>query len=67
MPEASTHQELTWHTSSFSGGAENCVEVARDGAGWWLRDSKDRTGPAHHFTPAQWKDFLLGVKNGELG
>ncbi|WP_019852957.1 DUF397 domain-containing protein [Actinopolyspora mortivallis] len=58
---------LDWFTSSFSGGAQQCVEVARDGAGWWLRDSKDRTGPAHHFTPAQWNALLTSLKNETLG
>jgi hypothetical protein len=52
--------------SSFSGTA-NCVEVRRlpDGR-IALRDSKDRTLPPHHFTPAEWTAFLAGVRAGEF-
>jgi len=33
--------DLTWRKSSYSGGGENCVELA-DGA---VRDSKNPAGP----------------------
>jgi hypothetical protein len=31
-----------------------------------LRDSKDRSLPPHHFTPAEWTAFLSGVRAGEF-
>ncbi|MGH3950943.1 MAG: DUF397 domain-containing protein [Pseudonocardiaceae bacterium] len=57
-----------WRKSSYStsnGGA--CVEVANapDG-GRWLRDTKDRSRPAHYFTAAEWDAFVRGVKDGEF-
>lgn len=59
--------ELRWKKSTFSGGAQQCVEVAqtRDG-GCWLRDSKDRSLPAHYFTSAEWDAFIKGVKGGQF-
>ncbi len=59
---------LEWRKSSFSGGeGGSCVEVADtpDG-GRYLRDTKDRSRPAHYFTAAEWTAFVLGVKNGEF-
>ncbi|MFD8494223.1 DUF397 domain-containing protein [Amycolatopsis sp. NPDC059657] len=59
---------LLWQKSSFSGGnGGQCVEVAQapDG-GRYLRDTKDRSRPAHYFTEAEWDAFLKGVKAGEF-
>lgn len=52
--------------STFS-GAGGCVEVRRlpDGR-IAMRDSKDTTLPPHHFTPAEWRAFLAGVRAGEF-
>ncbi|MFC7344937.1 DUF397 domain-containing protein [Saccharopolyspora griseoalba] len=60
-------RDVEFRKSSFSAQQGNCVEVgfAADG-GRWLRDSKDRSKPAHYFTPAEWEAFLLGVRNGEF-
>ena len=61
--------DLKWRKSSFSGGeGGSCVEVAEtpDG-GRYLRDTKDRSRPAHYFTAAEWDAFVKGVKNGEFG
>lgn len=59
---------LTWRKSSYSteNGGE-CVEVAAtpDG-GRWLRDTKDRSLPAHFFTASEWDAFIRGVKHGEF-
>jgi hypothetical protein len=60
--------ELRWFKSSFSSGNENgCVEVAflPDG-GVALRDTKDRSLPAHHYTAAEWDAFLAGARAGEF-
>ncbi|MFI6609290.1 DUF397 domain-containing protein [Streptomyces sp. NPDC050507] len=57
---------VAWRKSSFSGGDNNCVEVAPAGVGVYLRDSKDPHGPAHQFSGAEWGAFLAGVKAGEF-
>ncbi|MBV7705438.1 DUF397 domain-containing protein [Nocardia nova] len=56
-----------WFKSSHSQGAAECVEVA------WLanstigvRDSKNPTGPALIFTPAEWDAFTTSVKHDTL-
>ena len=60
--------ETRWFTSSFSGGNEGgCVEVAfrlPPAAAVALRDTKDRTRPAHRYAPAQWAAFVAGVRTG---
>ncbi|MDV6011200.1 DUF397 domain-containing protein [Haloechinothrix sp. LS1_15] len=64
MPEP---KDLRWRKSSFSEGAQTCVEVAfaADG-GRWLRDTKDRHGGAHHITAEQWDALLAGMRHGRL-
>jgi hypothetical protein len=60
--------DLVWRKSSFSGGeGGECVEVAAtpDG-GRYVRDTKDRSLPAHYFTSAEWAAFVKGVKGGEF-
>jgi hypothetical protein len=37
---------IVWHTSSYSGGSGDCVEVAPAPEGVLVRDSKDPDGPA---------------------
>jgi Domain of unknown function (DUF397) len=57
-----------WRKSSYSGAAQNCVEVAGDPPGAvGVRDSKDPDGPALVFTPGAWRTFAGQVRNGELG
>ncbi len=58
--------DQTWRTSSFSGNQGNCVETRFDGNRVHLRDTKDRSKPAHEFTPDEWRAFVAGVKNGEF-
>ena len=55
-----------YRKSSFSSSG-GCVEVRllEDGT-IGLRDSKDVSKPAHHFTPVEWRAFLAGVRNGEF-
>ncbi|GAA0916147.1 DUF397 domain-containing protein [Nonomuraea longicatena] len=53
--------------SSFSGGNNDCVEVATNLPGVVaVRDSKDRGGPVLTFTPGEWRAFLSDVRNGNL-
>lgn len=60
IPDASTLAE-TWVRSSFSGGNNNCVEVARlvsgDAA---VRDSKVEGGPSLVVAGAAWRAFVGG-------
>jgi hypothetical protein len=56
-----------WRKSSWSGGLENCVEVA-DGLGdaVGVRDSKNPAGQALIFASRQWGSFVDAVKNGRF-
>ncbi|MFF4988322.1 DUF397 domain-containing protein [Streptosporangium saharense] len=54
-----------FHKSSLSGGGNDCVEVATNLPGLVaIRDSKDPSGPALAFTPAQWRSFVGRVNTG---
>jgi Domain of unknown function (DUF397) len=56
-----------WIKSSLSYANGNCVEVASlPGGTIGLRNSRDSAGPALRFTPAEWRAFLGGVRNGEF-
>lgn len=59
-------RDLHWFTSTFSGGnGDSCVEVAHLPAGGVaVRDTKDRSRPAHRYAAAQWDAFLAGVRTG---
>jgi hypothetical protein len=60
------NENLSWFKSSFSGGG-GCVEVAHmPEGGVALRDTKDRTRPAHVYTSSEWDAFLRGAKHGEF-
>ncbi len=57
----------SWRKSSYSGGSQDCVEVA-DGLPSLVgvRDSKDPAGPALVLSPGSWRAFTARVKNGEF-
>ncbi|BDT94530.1 transcriptional regulator [Nocardia sputorum] len=54
-----------WFKSSRSQAGKECVEVAfLTGGGVGVRDSKNPTGPALKFTPAEWNTFTTGIVDG---
>jgi hypothetical protein len=63
MQEGNT--SLTWRTAlSCNGGT--CVKVAAFGQMIVLGDSKKPDGPVLSYTPAEWREFVAGVKNGDF-
>jgi hypothetical protein len=58
---------LTWRTSSASGGAGECVEVAAASPFVLTRDSRDRSGAVLTFTSSQWLGLVERIKNGDTG
>ncbi|MDH6625794.1 hypothetical protein M2271_003605 [Streptomyces sp. LBL] len=59
---------FVWTKSSYSGGNNNCVEVAHGAvdAALPVRDSKAPTGPAVVFSDTTWGDFVNAVKRGAV-
>lgn len=57
---------LDWRKSSYSGGGNDCVEVAftRDGAA--VRDSKNPGGGALRLSGTEWDSILAAARAGEL-
>ena len=56
-----------WLRSSYSTGANNCVETTRPQTGRWagllaVRDSKDPAGPALLFSPESWSGFTAAFR-----
>jgi len=59
--------DTRWLRSSYSTGANNCVETARPLSGPWtgllaVRDSKDPAGPALLFSPESWAGFTAALQ-----
>lgn len=59
--------EGTWKKSSYSSGADNCVELARDDRGLLARDSKAPLGGMLSFANTSATHFLTAVKAGLFG
>jgi hypothetical protein len=59
---------FSWRKSSYSGnGGGSCVEVARNILSVVaVRDSKDPDGPVLILDPAQWTEFLTGIRSGDF-
>jgi hypothetical protein len=45
----------------------SCVEVAKVGTGFLVRDSKDPDSAHLSFTGEEWDAFVAGVKAGDFG
>jgi predicted secreted Zn-dependent protease len=59
------HKSLIWRTAlSCDGGA--CVEVAADRNLILMRNSRRPGGPLLVYTPAEWHEFISGVKQGDF-
>ena len=56
--------DATWRKTSRSGANGNCVEVADLTTAIAVRDSKNPTGPALVFSPADWRAFIDAAKSG---
>lgn len=62
VPSSIDLHGVRWLRSSYSTGANNCVETARPSSGpaaglLAVRDSKNPTGPALLFSPESWAGF----------
>ncbi len=55
---------VRWRKSSYSGGGNQCVEIAPIGAVVAVRDSKNPHGAHLTFGAAAWKAFLGKTKRG---
>ncbi len=63
VPSSTELSGVRWLRSSYSTGANNCVEAASPRSGprtglLAVRDSKDPQGPALLFSPESWTGFL---------
>ncbi|MEV6117303.1 DUF397 domain-containing protein [Streptomyces sp. NPDC052109] len=66
VPASTDLHDVRWLRSSYSTGANNCVETARPrsgpGAGLLaVRDSKNPAGPALVFSAESWAGFLTAI------
>ncbi|WP_433448912.1 DUF397 domain-containing protein [Streptomyces sp. CA-142005] len=66
VPASTDLHDVRWLRSSYSTGANNCVETARPrsgpGAGRLaVRDSKNPAGPALLFSAGSWAGFLTAL------
>jgi hypothetical protein len=55
----------SWRKSSYSGGAQQCVEVGRIAGCAAVRDTKDRAAGHLTATGDQWSAFIDAVKAGK--
>ncbi|MFF3719345.1 DUF397 domain-containing protein [Streptomyces prasinus] len=67
LPSSTDLHGVWWLRSSYSTGANNCVETARPASGpgaglLAVRDSKDPAGPALLISPGSWAEFVAAVR-----
>lgn len=58
--------ELAWRKSSYSGGGNDCVEVAFLPGGTVVRDSKNPGGGMLRMTASEWDVLLTAARSGAL-
>lgn len=68
VPSSTDLHGVRWLRSSYSTGANNCVETARTGCGpgtglLAVRDSKNPSGPALLFSPESWAGFTAAFQS----
>lgn len=56
--------EQEWRKSQSSG--MECVEIARIDGNVHIRNSRSPSDTQLHFSPAEFRNFLFGVKKGEF-
>ncbi|MEU6507522.1 MULTISPECIES: DUF397 domain-containing protein [unclassified Streptomyces] len=66
VPASTDLHDVSWLRSSYSTGANNCVETARPCSGpsaglLAVRDSKSPAGPALLFSADSWAEFLTAI------
>lgn len=57
---------LAWLKAQASSHNGQCVQIASTAGKIAIRDSKDPDGPILVYTPAEFKAFLDGARNGEF-
>lgn len=57
---------VDWRKSSYSGGGNDCVEVALGSSAAAVRDSKDPEGGALVVSADGWRDLLRAARDGSL-
>ena len=57
---------LAWLKAQSSSANGACVEIAKVAGKIAIRDSKDPDGPILVYTPAEFRAFLSGARNGEF-
>ncbi|MFF4548751.1 DUF397 domain-containing protein [Streptomyces sp. NPDC001435] len=67
VPSSTDLHDVRWLRSSYSTGANNCVETARPRSGpltglLAVRDSKAPAGPALLLSPESWAGFLAALR-----
>jgi hypothetical protein len=68
LPTSTDLHGVRWLRSSYSTGANNCVETALPHSGpaaglLAVRDSKDPAGPVLLFSPESWTDFTAAFRS----
>lgn len=58
--------QVQWRKSSYSGGDNNCLELAEAPSRIAVRDSKTPDRPALFFDRAAFRKFVSSVKAGEF-
>ena len=65
MQSGQSSQEPNWRVArACNGGA--CIQVASQGQGVVIGDSKVPDGPVLTYSSLEWNQFVAGVKNGDF-